>query len=67
MMFFLILHEKLASANMWAVEIKIARHLWFWKVGLAVYMRGYLRSICTILEWWNKFPNWEFITQALPQ
>ena len=27
-------------------------------------MRGYLRSICTILQPRNKFPNWEFITQA---
>ena len=31
-------------------------YLWFRKVGLAVYMRSYLRSICTILQPRNKFP-----------
>ena len=51
---------------MWAVKTKEARYLWLSKVGLAVYMRGYLRSICTILQAQNKFPNWEFITQASP-
>ena len=45
-------------------KTKIAWHLWFPKVGPAVYMRGYLRSICTILpSRGTSFPNWEFITQ----